>query len=76
MTKDKMIQTIINRMSKRSEDGIKKFGNTMLESKKPTLSWINDIQEEMWDSIVYLEKLKTIIEKEDELFRQSYGGTI
>ena len=66
MTKDKMIQSIMNRMSKRSEDGIKKFGNTMIESKKPTISWINDIQEEMWDSIVYLEKLKTIIEKEDE----------
>ena len=76
MTKDKMIQNIMNRMSKRSEDGIKKFGNTMIESKKPTISWINDIQEEMWDSIVYLEKLKTIIEKEDELMNQSYGGTI
>ncbi len=76
MTKDKMIQSIMNRMSKRSEDGIKKFGNTMIESKKPTISWINDIQEEMWDSIVYLEKLKTIIEKEDELMNQSYGGTI
>ena len=71
-----MIQNIMNRMSKRSEDGIKKFGNTMIESKKPTISWINDIQEEMWDSIVYLEKLKTIIEKEDELMNQSYGGTI
>ena len=76
MTKDKMIQSIMNRMSKRSEDGIKKFGNTMIESKKPTISWINDIQEEMWDSIVYLDKLKTIIEKEDELMNQSYGGTI
>ena len=68
MTKDKMIQNIMNRMSKRSEDGIKKFGNTMNESKKPTINWIDDVQEEMWDSIVYLEKLKTILKEEKKDF--------
>lgn len=68
MTKDKMIQNIMNRMSKRSEDGIKKFGNTMDESKKPTINWIDDVQEEMWDSIVYLEKLKTILKEEKKDF--------
>ena len=68
MTKDKMIQNIMNRMSKRSEDGIKKFGNTMNESKKPTINWIDDVQEEMWDSIVYLEKLKTILREEKKDF--------
>ena len=60
MTKDKMIQNIMNRMSKRSEDGIKKFGNT--------INWIDDVQEEMWDSIVYLEKLKTILKEEKKDF--------
>ena len=63
-----MIQNIMNRMSKRSEDGIKKFGNTMDESKKPTINWIDDVQEEMWDSIVYLEKLKTILKEEKKDF--------
>ena len=40
----------------------------MNESKKPTINWIDDVQEEMWDSIVYLEKLKTILKEEKKDF--------
>ena len=76
MTKDKLIQKIINRMSRRSEDGIKKFGITMGESKKPFVNWINDTQEELWDAIVYLEKIKIITQKEIEESKESYGGTL
>lgn len=74
MTKDKMIKKIMQRMSKRADDGIKKYGSTMLHSKKSFVAWIDDTQEELWDAIVYLEKLKTLMDLElKEL--QNIGGT-
>tara|TARA_R110002012_G_scaffold261921_1_gene444044 strand:- start:377 stop:610 length:234 start_codon:yes stop_codon:yes gene_type:complete len=73
-TKDKLVQGVIDRIAKRSEKGIKKFGCTMLQSKKPTIAWINDTQEELADAIIYLEKFKYILE-EEELEQEKIGGT-
>ena len=73
-TKDKLVQGVIDRIAKRSDAGIKKFGCTMLESKKPTIAWINDTQEELADAIIYLEKFKYIL-KEEELEQEKIGGT-
>jgi hypothetical protein len=76
MTKDKLIANILQRMALRSENGIKKFGLTMTETKKPTVAWIDDAQEELWDAIVYLEKVKLIMRKEIEESKESFGGTL
>lgn len=74
MTKDKMIKKIMQRMSKRADDGIKKYGSTMLHSEKSFVAWIDDAQEELWDAIVYLEKLKTLMDLELEEL-QNIGKT-
>jgi hypothetical protein len=37
----------------------------MEDATKPTKDWITDAQEELWDAIVYLEKLKTLINDPD-----------
>ena len=76
MTKDKLIANIMQRMALRSENGIKKFGLTMNETKKPTVAWIDDAQEELWDAIVYLEKGIDIMRKEIEESKESFGGTL
>jgi len=73
-TKDKLVQGVIDRIAKRSEVGIKKFGCTMLESKKPTIAWIDEAQQELSDAIIYLEKFKYIL-KEEELEQEKLGGT-
>jgi hypothetical protein len=74
MTKDKMIRKIMQRMSKRADDGIKKYGSTMLHSKKSFVAWIDDAQEELWDAIVYLEKLKSLMAMEIKEL-ENIGGT-
>ena len=74
MTKDKMIRKIMQRMSKRADDGIKKYGSTMLHSKKSFIAWIDDAQEELWDAIVYLEKLKSLMAMEIKEL-ENIGGT-
>ena len=73
-TKDKLVQGVIDRIAKRYEEGIKKFGCTMLESKKPTIAWIDEAQQELSDAIIYLEKFKYIL-KEEELEQEKIGGT-
>ena len=71
ITKDEMIQRIIDRMAKRADKGIKKYGSTMAHSQKSFHAWVDDAQEELWDAIVYLEKLKTLrIEEIYELDRE------
>ena len=77
--KDKLVDDVLKRMKTRSDSGIKKFGTTMLEAKKPFLSWIDDAQEEAWETIIYLEKDKTMV-KEDkiDIYDKNFkiGGTI
>jgi hypothetical protein len=63
MTKDPMIQDLLHKFSKRSDEGISNYKVTMAQATKPTVAWINDTQEELWDAIVYLEKLKSILTK-------------
>jgi hypothetical protein len=35
----------------------------MAEANKPIEKWIEDAQEEAWDKIVYLEKIKSLLTK-------------
>ena len=58
ITKDPMIQDLLRKFSERSDKGISDYKVTMLKASKPLNNWITDIQEELWDSIVYLEKTK------------------
>ena len=63
LTKDPLVQRILERFAKRSENGIKKYGKTMLQATKSIAQWIDDAQEESWDKIVYLEKIKIELQK-------------
>jgi len=63
LTRDPLVQRILERFAKRSESGIKKFKRTMLEATKSIDQWIDDAQEESWDKIVYLEKIKKELQK-------------
>ena len=64
-TRDALVQGILKRFAKRSEIGIKKYGKTMLQATKSRIKWINATQEESWDTIVYLEKLKIELQKKE-----------
>ena len=64
-TRDTLVQGILKRFAKRSDDGIKKYGKTMLQATKSIAQWIDDAQEESWDKIVYLEKIKIELQKKE-----------
>ena len=62
-TKDPMVRDILQRMSDRSDEGLTKYKVNMEMAKKPFTKWIDDVQEEAWDMIVYLEKVRQVLKK-------------
>lgn len=56
---DPIVQTVVERFQQRSEFGIRKYGTTLEDNKLPFLAWVQHMQEELMDAILYLEKLKT-----------------
>ena len=62
-TKDPMVRDIIQRMSNRSDEGLTKYTVKKEMAKKPFGKWIDDVQEEAWDMIVYLEKVRRVLKK-------------
>ena len=55
--KDKIVKQVVNKFEKRSELGIKKYGTTLEENDKD--DFLNHLQEELMDAILYIEKLKS-----------------
>ena len=81
ITKDKLVQRVMDKMARRANKGKKKFGDYMHETKKNKLQWLKEAQEECLDMAMYLEKCiedeSTVSwEGEDVIINESYGGTI
>lgn len=54
--KDKVVTQVLNKFKERSKIGIKKYGTTLYENN--TDDFLNHLQEELMDAILYLQKLK------------------
>jgi hypothetical protein len=55
---DPIVQAVVEKFQQRSELGQKKYGTTLDANNAPFLDWVNHMQEELMDAILYLEKLK------------------
>ena len=55
---DKIVDEVITKFIQRSEIGINKYGVTMDRNDLTELEWINHLQEELMDAIIYCTKLK------------------
>jgi hypothetical protein len=55
---DPVVQSVIEKFQKRSVVGQQKYGTTLEENNLPFLDWVQHMQEELMDAILYLEKLK------------------
>ncbi len=53
---DKIVQNVIDKMKFRSALGIAKYGTTLEENNHD--DFLNHLQEELMDAILYIEKLK------------------
>ncbi len=57
LTRDPIVESVINKFSSRSSVGIKKYGTTLEQNN--TDDFLNHLQEELMDAILYIEKLKS-----------------
>ena len=55
---DKAVQGVVNKILKRSEVGLNKYGTNLNREDLTQLEWINHAQEEAMDLCLYLEKIK------------------
>lgn len=60
-TNDSIVNSIIKSFIERSNIGIEKYNTTLDRNDLSTLDWINHAQEELMDGILYLEKLKKVM---------------
>ena len=62
---DSIVTAIIKKFQDRSELGQKKYGVTLDRTDLKPLDWIQHAQEELMDGILYLEKLKQTMSKDE-----------
>ena len=63
ITKDKVTNSIINKIAKRSNAGFKEYGTTLADNNGDVLYWLNHLQEELLDAAQYIEKLQWLIKE-------------
>jgi hypothetical protein len=57
---DSHVLRILERFRSRSINGYQAYGKTLDRTDLSKLDWLNHLQEELMDSVLYIEKLKTI----------------
>jgi hypothetical protein len=55
---DSIVEAVIAKFQQRSEVGINKYGKTLDRTDLNYKDWLNHIQEELMDAILYCERLR------------------
>lgn len=69
--RDPVVERVVNKFVSRSDVGFAKYGVTLEDDKSNIFQWINHLQEELMDAVLYLQKLKetTTEEMQEALIR-------
>jgi len=60
--KDPIVQSVVDHLQRRSEEGLIKYGVTLERDDLNFAQWLVHLQQEMMDAVLYIEKLKTELE--------------
>lgn len=55
---DSVVLSVLEKFKRRSEFGQQKYGTNLDRKDLKFLDWVNHMQEELMDAILYLEKMK------------------
>ena len=61
MSRDIIIDRVIQKFKGRSDVGFKKYGVTLKDDNQPLDVWLTHIQEELMDAVNYIEKAKDVL---------------
>jgi hypothetical protein len=56
--RDPVVERVVEKFVSRSDVGYKKYGVTLDKDQSNIFAWINHLQEELMDAVLYLQKLK------------------
>ena len=57
---DPIVQSVKNKFDMRSQKGIRTYGVTLEENQDGLEAFLNHLQEELMDGVLYIEKLKRL----------------
>jgi len=58
--RDPVVERIVDKFVGRSNFGYKKYGITLDKDPQEMFVWLNHLQEEMMDAVLYLQKAKEV----------------
>lgn len=56
--RDPVVERVVDKFVSRSDVGFAKYGVTLEDDKSNLFQWINHLQEELMDAVLYMQKLK------------------
>ena len=62
--RDPVVERVVDKFVGRSDVGYKKYGVTLDKDPSEMLEWLNHLQEELMDAVLYLQKAKEKYEAE------------
>jgi hypothetical protein len=57
---DTITEAVVAQLRTRAEKGREKYGTTMERDDLTFIEWIQHLQEELMDAVVYIEKIKQL----------------
>ena len=77
--RDPIVENVCDRFLRRSDVGYEKYGRTLHDERtgkhKDLLGYLNDIQEELMDAILYIQAAKDeLAEAKDQVYGDSING--
>ena len=60
MTPDTIVRDVLKRFNARSLAGIEKYNTTLERNDLTGKEWLQHLQDELMDAVLYIEKLKTL----------------
>ena len=61
--RDPVVERVVDKFISRSDVGYKKYGVTLNDDTSKIIEWLNHLQEELMDAVLYLQKAKESHEK-------------
>lgn len=56
--RDPVVERVVDKFISRSDVGYKKYGVTLNDDPSEIIEWLNHLQEELMDAVLYLQKAK------------------
>lgn len=58
--RDPVVQRVVRKFVSRSDIGFAKYGVTLEQDPSKMFEWLNHLQEELMDAVLYLQKAKEV----------------